>query len=76
MGYFLGVKRPDCEAGQKLYLLRSSRKSEDIINFSACFHGVETKYLNGRGRDCPTCKSLELCGFFEYVRMKLHAVSA
>ena len=31
--------------------------SEDILNFSVCFHGVGRLYSNGRGSGCPTDKT-------------------
>jgi hypothetical protein len=74
MGSLPGVKRPEREASQKLYLLHSSRMSEDILHLSVCFHGVETKYLNGRGSGCPTCRTLEPWSVFKCARIKLHEV--
>jgi hypothetical protein len=35
------------------------RVSEDILLFSICFHGAETKHLNGRGFGCSTCRTLK-----------------
>jgi len=33
--------------------------SEEILNFSVCFHGAEREYLNGMGSGCPMHRALE-----------------